>query len=101
MEEPKAAPLPVPILKVTVDPVRVEVVAEPTVNMTRRGYAPVLVVVPLGSEERHYLYISARSISEEVEDRRKKNGGKFTGLRFMVKKASEERTAVYVIEDIS
>jgi hypothetical protein len=91
----------VPILKVTTDPVRVEVIAEPTVNMTRRGFAPVLPVRIIGSEQEYYLYISAMSISREVDDRRAKNGGKFVGLRFSVKKESEERISPYIIEDIS
>ena len=90
-----------PVLRVGTDPVRIKVESEADVIMTFRGYAPILNVTVLDTDEKHILYISARSLSQELEKRREKNDGKFSGLKLSVKKESEARTAQYIVEDIA
>jgi len=90
-----------PVLRVLTEAVRIQVDSEADVIMTFRGYAPILNVTVLETNEKHILYISARSLSQELEKRREKNGGKFTGLRLSVKKESDARTAQYIVEDIA
>mgnify|MGYP006283205383 FL=1 len=89
-----------PVLRVGTDPVSIQIESEADVIMTFRGYAPILNVNVLEANEKHILYISARSLSQELEKRREKNDGKFTGLKLKLKKESEARTAQYVVEDI-
>jgi hypothetical protein len=47
---------------------------------------------------KHILYISSKSISEALEPLRQGNGGNFTGLKFKVRKASEDKMAPYEVE---
>ena len=89
-----------PVLRVGTDPVKIRIDSEADVIMTFRGYAPILNVTVLDTDERHILYISARSLSQELEKRREKNEGRFTGLKLAIKKESEARTAQYIVEEI-
>jgi hypothetical protein len=85
-----------PNLKVGTDWVAVEVLSEPYVIMSIRGYAPVVdIQAPSGS---FVLYLSSKSISEGLEPLRQENGGKFKGLKLRLRKESEDRMAAYVVE---
>ena len=85
-----------PTLKVGTDWIAVEVLSEPLVLMSMRGYAPVLEVqAPAG---KHLLYISSKSISEGLEPLRQAQGGRFAGLKLRVRKASEDKMAPYEVE---
>ena len=85
-----------PNLKVGTEWISVEVLSEPLVIMSMRGYAPVVEVqAPAG---KHVLYISSKSISEGLEPLRQANGGKFAGLKLKVRKASEDKMAPYEVE---
>ncbi len=83
-------------LKVGVKPVVVEVVSEPYVVMSFRGYAPVMDVQ--GPDGKQILFISSKSISEGLEPLRQENGGKFTGLKLRLRKETEDRMAPYIVE---
>jgi len=83
-------------LKVGVNWINVEVVSEPYVVMSFRGYAPVVDVT--GPEGKQMLYISSKSISEGLDPLVKANGGKFLGLKLRLRKESEDRMAPYVVE---
>lgn len=85
-----------PNLKVGTDWIGVEVLSEGKVIMSIRGYAPVLEVQANGAK--HVLYISSKSISEALEPMRVGNGGSFKGLKFKVRKASEDKMAPYELE---
>jgi len=85
-----------PNVKVGVTPVDVEIVSEPYVVMTMRGYAPVVDVQ--GPDGKQILYVSSKSISEGLEPLVKANGGKFQGLKLRLRKESEDRMAAYVVE---
>lgn len=85
-----------PNLKVGTEWIAIEVLSEPLVIMSLRGYAPVLEVqAPAG---KHILYISSKSISEGLEPKRQANGGRFSGLKLRVRKASEDKMAPYEVE---
>ena len=85
-----------PTLKVGVDWVPLEVVSEPYVVMTVRGYAPVVDVK--GPQGDFILYISSKSISDGFEPLVEAGGGKFSGLKLRVKKESEDKMARYIVE---
>ncbi len=95
MDETRKKPI-----SVTTDAVIVKIISEPTVFLTFRGYAPVVEVRLDGdsSGETHYLYIAAKSLSEPVEELRKKNGGKFTGLHLRLRKESPDKFAPYIVQ---
>src|SRR5579862_1624059 len=85
-----------PNLKVGVDWIPVEVLSEPFVVMTIRGFAPVIdVKTPQGD---FILYISSKSMSDGLEPLLRDSNGAFKGLKFRVKKESEDKMARYVVE---
>ena len=85
-----------PNLKVGVNWVVADVVSEPTVVMSMRGYAPVVdVKTPEGD---FILYISSKSISEGLDPLVQANGGKFAGLKLRLRKETEDRMAPYIVE---
>lgn len=83
-------------LKVGTKPVEVEVVSEPYVVMSFRGYAPVVDVS--GPEGKQALFISSKSISQGLDPLVQANGGKFLGLKLRLRKETEDRMAPYVVE---
>lgn len=85
-----------PTLKVGTDPVDADIVSEPRVVMTFRGYSPVVEVQSGGAT--HVLHISAKSLSMALEPLVKANDGKFTGLKLRLKKESADKMAPYVVE---
>lgn len=90
MAEPRAN------LKVGIEWIAVEVVSEPYVVMSFRGYAPVVDVT--GPAGKQVLFISSKSISEGLDPLVQANGGKFLGLKLRLRKGSEDRMAPYVVE---
>ena len=85
-----------PNLKVGVEWIAVEIVSEPYVVMTIRGFAPVVdVKSPQGD---FMLYISSKSMSDGLVPLLDKTDGKFNGLKFRVKKESEDKMAKYIVE---
>ena len=85
-----------PNLKVGVNWVVADVVSEPTVVMSMRGYAPVVdVKTPEGD---FILYISSKSISEGLDPLVQANGGEFAGLKLRLRKETEDRMAPYIVE---
>ena len=86
-------------LTVGLEEVTVTVTGEPTVVFTMRGYAPV-VPVKTGQGESKRLFISAASMANAIEPMKLKNGGKFTGLKFALKKESTDKFAKYVVREL-
>ena len=85
-----------PNLKVGVNWIVTDVVSEPFVVMSIRGYAPVVdVKTPEGD---FILYISSKSISEGLDPLVQANGGKFSGLKLRLRKETEDRMAPYIVE---
>ncbi len=63
-----------------------------------RGYAPILMVKADITGLDFILYISAKSLTEQIEPLRKRNGDKFIGLKFSIRKESDERLARYELK---
>jgi len=85
-----------PNLKVGTEFIPVEIVSEPYVVMTIRGFAPVVdVKCPQGD---FMLYISSKSMSDGLVPLLETTEGKFNGLKFKVKKESEDKMARYIVE---
>ncbi len=85
-----------PNLKVGKDWIAVELVSEPYVVMSIRGYAPVVDVQ--GPDAKQILFISSKSISQGLEPLVQANGGKFTGLKVRLRKETDDRMSPYVVE---
>jgi len=88
-------------LKISTGWINIEIISEPTVVLTFKGYAPVVQVRVLQTKLDYYMYISAKSIAEGIEPLRKKNNGNFTKLRFSIRKAGEDKFAAYEIKEIT
>jgi hypothetical protein len=86
----------IPNLKVGVEWISVEVVSEPYVVMSIRGYAPVVDVQ--GPDGKQILFISSKSISLGLDPLVQANGGKFQGLHLRLRKETADRMAPYVVE---
>ena len=73
----------------------IEVLSEPYVIYSTRGYAPVIDVRVEAKKITQILYISARSLATPLEEMRLDNNGLCKGLRFEIRKSSDARTATY------
>ncbi|MFC1588222.1 hypothetical protein ACFL54_07925 [Planctomycetota bacterium] len=87
-------------LRIKSEWVELEAIGEPFVELTMRGYAPLLPVRDMSTDEECKVFINASSFGKKLEPMRQDNGGQFTGLKFRVKKESDERTAPYVVEPV-
>lgn len=87
-----------PTFKCTTDFSTLKIISEPYLVFTIRGYAPVVSVENVNDGSKYQLYIQAVSIAKALEDFRKENNGKFTGLTFKIKKESNDKMAPYIIE---
>ena len=82
-------------IRVTTKWLNIEVVSEPNVLLTYRGYVPVLLVLVDGKRVPRCLYIAAKSLAEPLEEMRQDNNGLFKGLKFQLRKSGDEKTAAY------
>ncbi len=89
-----------PSLKVSTGWIELEIVSEPDVILTFRGYTPILRVRKVRTGVEYQLYISAKSLAEPLEELRKSNVGTFKGIRFRIRKESMKQMAKYEIERI-
>ena len=90
----------VPSLKVSTGWIELEIISEPEVVLTFRGYAPILRVRKSKTRVEYLLYISAKSIAEPLEELRKNNAGIFKGIRLRIRKESMEQISKYELEVI-
>ena len=86
-----------PALHVGTGWIDVEVIGEPTVKITFRGYAPIMPVRVSQTGLDYILYISSKSIGEELQPLRERNG-EFRRLKFRIRKESEDKFAKYLVE---
>lgn len=87
-----------PQLRVGTDWIAIIVTGPVDVNATLNGYAPVLPVRKTTTGQDYILYISAKSLTEQLEPLRKNNGDQFTGLKFSIRKESEDKMAKYELK---
>ncbi len=91
---------PKTFVKITTKSINVEIVGEPFLINTWRGYTPAVTVKVEGSDEHKGLYINAKTLSNALEPMRLANDGNFKGLKFKIRKESSDRTAPYIIEKV-
>ena len=91
----------VPRLKIGTDWVALEIQSEPHVALVWSGYLPAVYVLDTSSQQIFEFYITSKSLAEGVEPLRQANGGRFTGLRFRIKKESRAQFTPYVVEQSS
>ena len=75
-----------------------EIISEPNVILTFRGYAPVVLVRIEKSGITKVMYLSAKSLASKLEELRANNDGKFQGLRLKIRKEDDEKLAKYLVE---
>ena len=86
------------ILKPTTNWVDLEVISEASVKITNFGYSPVVKIMESGRKIPRLLVISAKSLAVPLEEMRTDNGGQFSGLRFSLRKASEDKKSPYELK---
>ena len=87
-----------PSLKVSTGWIELEIISEPDVVLTFKGYAPILQVRKISNNLEYIFYISARSLGESLETLRKNNDGLFNGIQFRVRKTDATQMAPYEVE---
>jgi hypothetical protein len=88
----------IPALKVGIGWIDLEVISDPDVVLTFKGYAPILRVRQLNNDLEYILYISAKSLGESLEKLRENNCGVFRGIQFSVRKKDTTPMAPYEIK---
>ena len=75
-----------------------EVTSEPYLVLTFRGYTGAVEVLELATGSHYELLIGGiKSLAECLEPLRASNNGAFKGLKFRIKKESEDRFSPYVV----
>ena len=92
---PKELP---PFLKVGTEWIGLEMISEPDVVLTFKGYAPILQVREISTGSEYRFYISAKSLAKSLEELRRHNGGVFKGIQFRVRKESMDKMAKYEVD---
>lgn len=88
-----------PSLKVSTGWIQLEIISEPNVILTYKGYAPILRVRKLRTNVEFILYISAKSLAEPLEELRENNAYLFKGIKFQVRKKNNAPMAKYEVEE--
>ncbi len=89
-----------PPLKVGTGWIELEIISEPDVVLTFKGYAPILHVKKISNDLEYIFYISARSLGESLESLRKNNDGLFKDIQFRVRKTDATQMAPYEVETL-
>lgn len=89
-----------PALKVGTGWIELEIISEPDVILTFRGYAPILRVRKISNNLEYIFYISAASLGKTLEELRKNNASAFNGIQFRVRKKDATPMAPYELEAI-
>ena len=92
---------PLPRFAAGTTPTDIEIISEPYIVATRLGYAPMVTIRQAGASEQQSLLIGARTLMTALEDMRRKNEGKLTGLKLKICKEGEERISKYVVQPLN
>jgi len=87
-------------LVVGTDWVPIELVSDPFITVTYRGYAVAIDVRVISTQLEYTLLVGAKSLSDPLEQLRERAGGVLTGQRCAVRKSGVERTATYEMREI-
>ena len=82
-------------------PVAVEIVSEPYIIVTRRGYAPMITIRVNNTMVEQALLIGSVSITNALEELRAKNNGSLKGLKFEISKESADQMAKYIVKPVA
>ena len=91
----------VPFLRVGTGWIELEVISQPDVYLTFKGYVPFVYVRNVRTGLEYGLYISAKSVSEPLEELRKNNNRRFEGIRMRIRKESMDRMSKYELEELN
>lgn len=86
-------------LKIDIEPLRVLITSEPYVIYTVRGYQAVVDVFEKRKKREYYMFVTARSIADPIENLRVSNSGRLTGIEVWIRKSGSEKTAKYIVEE--
>jgi hypothetical protein len=99
MEMPPTPDTDLPRLKVTTGWTSIEVVSEPGVIATFRGYVPAVIIKTTLNDLKYTLALGAKSLMDYLEPRRQNNRGHFSGIRLRLRKESDAQMAKYEASD--
>lgn len=91
----------IPFLRVGTGWIELEVISQPDVSLTFKGYVPFVHVRKIRTGVEYGLYISAKSVAEPLEELRKNNGRSFEGIKIRIRKESMERMSKYELEELT
>ena len=87
-------------LKVDTEAIKVQILGEPYVVCNSFGYQAAVDVWHVKKKRRLRLYLSAKSLSSQLEKVRNANAlDHFTGIEFWISKASDKRASPYVLSE--
>jgi hypothetical protein len=89
-----------PRLRVGIGWIHLEIVTEPYVIMTFSGYAPAVRVKDLKNGLDYEIFISAKTLAQELEKLRGPHG-QFIGIKMRIRKESEDKFSSYIVESIA
>ena len=89
-----------PSLKIGTGWVELEILSEADVQLTFKGYAPVLRVRAVKTGLEYILYIGPKSLAQPLEELRQERGGRFLGLRLRLRKQSSDQYAKYEVKNV-
>lgn len=78
---------------------QIEIISEPYVILNSFGYIPAVEVKVENKNINQFMYINPKTLAEPLDKLRIQNNNKFIGIKLKIRKASEERTAKYEIEE--
>jgi len=79
--------------------IAIRVISNPYVVYTWRGYAAVIdVATGTQKSKRFQLFIGPKTLASAIEERRLKNQGAFVGIKFRVRRESNDVRSAYVVE---
>ena len=78
---------------------QIEIISEPYVILNSFGYIPAVEVKVENKNINQFMYINPKTLAEPLDKLRIQNNNNFIGIKLKIRKASEERTAKYEIEE--
>ena len=85
--------------RATTNWVVLEITSKPYIVLTFRGYVAAVKSRELPTEREYELLISGiKSLAQGIEQLRTANNGRFAGIRFRIKKETDDRSSPYLIE---
>ena len=78
---------------------QIEIISEPYVILNSFGYIPAVEVKVENKNINQFMYINTKTLAEPLDKLRIQNNNNFIGIKLKIRKASEERTAKYEIEE--